>query len=135
VIENDLLALLVAASVGVANTTIFIGAKAALPPQTAPAPFMSLKMTGGMTPERTQNTTQPAAFQQPGAQIVARAPSYAAAKAMAYAAYAALNVRNTIVNSRWYREISPRQEPADTGQDEFGRQMFTFNIRIITQGQ
>jgi hypothetical protein len=131
-VETDLVDLLTAASVGVFGTNMFYGAKAVIPP--GAGPFLSIIMTGGMPPSRIQSQIQPPAYQQPGAQVTVRGTSYAALKTMLFAAYGALNVRNTEINSRWYLSISPKQEPFDMDQDELGRLKFAFNVEIIAQG-
>jgi len=89
---QELIALLVAAGVGIEGKTIFGTASAVLP--TGPGPILSVKPTGGTGPLGTHNAG-PAAYRRPGAQILVRAGTWAAADAMAQAAYDALvAVRN-----------------------------------------
>jgi hypothetical protein len=94
---EELKAILVTASVGVFGATIFISPLAQIPTTENDTAILSIRETGGPAPERTHNQISPSAYQRPTAQIVVRSHSYLAAKAMAYAAYAALNIRNTEV--------------------------------------
>jgi hypothetical protein len=129
-VVDDLVTLL---TTSIGGVTIFTGTKAVLP-TSGDTPFLQVILTGGMAPSRVQNQVQPPAFQQPGAQITARGTVPATTWALIDQAYAALNVRNTTVNSRRYLEISPKQEPFDRGQDPQGRLMLTFNVNVITIG-
>jgi len=89
---QELIAVLVAAGVGIEGKTIFGTASATIP--TGPGPFLSIKPTGGTGPLGTHNAGA-AAYRRPGAQLIARASTWAAAEAMAQAAYDALvAVRN-----------------------------------------
>jgi hypothetical protein len=92
-------------------------------------------------PERT-NTTRVAggsvekvtlpAYERPSAIIITRATSPAAAYAMSRAAYLAVGgFRNGFINSGWYREITPDQEPSDTGLADRGESRYTFNVSAI----
>src|SRR5262245_55870658 len=82
--------------------------------QSAPGPLASgaylvVIETGGTPPEHTQNSTGLPAYVFPGAQVTAVGYSYAEARALGRATYAALTrVRNEFVNSGWYRRIRPR---------------------------
>lgn len=86
--EEELIALLVAAGVGVAGASIFVSSAAAIPAKGA-GPYLSIETTGGLAGLKIQNQIAPA-YQRPGAKIVTRASTYAAARAMARAAYDAL---------------------------------------------
>ncbi len=128
--ETEILARLVAQSVGVVDTNIFVGSKSAVPD--GPGPFLTFRDTGGFAPERTQNTIYPPAYVKPSAQLLARAFDKPAARTMIYAAYAALiSVRNQLLSGTFYREINPRQEPYDLGLDSKGRVQYVFNIDVI----
>lgn len=94
----ELVAVLVAAGVGVYGTNIFISSKAVIPPGNGP--YLSIVATGGLEGIRTQNVTSGPTYERPSAQITVRAQSAAAAEAMARAAYAALvGVRNQSVTT------------------------------------
>jgi hypothetical protein len=124
---------LVAQSVGVFGTTIGLGSKAPVPPnlgQTGgPAFFLVVRETGGTGSSKTQNNT---ATQRPTAQLVARAPSYTAARTAIVAAYNALGgangLYNVLLTNVMYLSVVARQEPTDIGLDERGMPMLAFNI-------
>lgn len=84
---QELVAILVAAGVGVEGVNIFATAKATIP--AGPGPFLSIRPTGGTAPEGTHNDG-PGAYRRPGAHILVRASTWAAAETMARAAYDAL---------------------------------------------
>jgi len=89
----ELVAVLVAAGVGVYGTNIFISSKAVIPPGNGP--YLNIVATGGLEGLRTQNVVSGPSYERPSAQVVVRAQSAAAAEAMSRAAYAALvGVRN-----------------------------------------
>jgi hypothetical protein len=128
--DDDLISLFVGKGVGVFNTTLFAGSKAVVPQ--GDGPYLSITLTGGTSPEHTQNSTTKPAYQRPSAQLVARALSPSAAKAMARAAYdAVVSVRNMTVNGTYYREMMAIQEPFDMGLDVASRQCYTFNVRSV----
>jgi hypothetical protein len=130
--EDDLVKLLVDAGVGLFGTNIFVSSAVTIP--TGDGPFLSVIATGGQPPDRTHNQIQPPAYVRPGAQIVTRAKTYVAAKNMAQAAAAALNVRNVEINSVWYREVSTRQQPFDMGLDSEKRVRVAFNVLADSSG-
>ena len=102
VLIDELVAILVAASVGVYGTTIFATSKAVIPVTEAgtSTALLSIRETGGIAPRKTQNKISPPAYQRPGAQIVVRSHDPAAARAMAYAAYVALGaIRNQTITA------------------------------------
>jgi hypothetical protein len=89
---TDLIAVLVAAGVGVEAATLFNSSLATIP--NGAGPFLSVRSTGGAPPEGTHNDG-PTAYQRPGAQVLVRGADFQATNAMAYAAYNALAaVRN-----------------------------------------
>jgi len=96
---EEVISMLVTAEVGRFtgnNRNIFASAAANIP--SGDGPFLVVAETGGTAPERIHNQLSPA-YQRPGAQLVARATSYQAARTMAIAAYNALvGVRNHTVN-------------------------------------
>lgn len=118
--------------VGGFNVDIFVSSKASIP-KLAGAATLQIIETPGSGPERTQNAVTTAAYQRPSAQITARADTYVLAMAKARAAYDALvKVRNQFVNSTWYREINPLQEPFELGGgglvDAAGQLRIVFNV-------
>lgn len=90
---EELVAILVAANIDA--TKIRAGAKATIPREGA---YLSVRPTGGTSPLGTHNESASAWDRRPGAQIIARAESWADAYELAQAAYSALvAVRNTDV--------------------------------------
>ena len=90
---EELVSILVTASVGVYNTNIFTTSRAIIPNDDGP--YVIIIETGGTFPERTHNEINPPAWQRPSAQILVKAKSYASARAKAYDAYFALvGIRN-----------------------------------------
>lgn len=93
---EEIVKLLTNASVGTSASSIFVGSSASVPP--GDGPYCNITETGGTSPLRTQNEVATPAFVRPSAQLVFRAKTYAAARTMARAAYAALvGVRNTTI--------------------------------------
>lgn len=88
----DVVALLVAAAVGVRGETLFESSGAQLPPNDSPVAFLHVRATGGLSPMGTHNDG-PTAYRQPGAIVIATARTSAAAEALALAAYNALAPR------------------------------------------
>jgi hypothetical protein len=130
---DDLVTILTAAGVGVANVSIFASSKATIP--TGAGPYISVSETGGTSPDETHNAARfenMPAYQRPNAQIFVRAASYPVARAKAEAAYSALwNVMNQKINGVWYLSISPLQEPFDFGLDDLNRACIVFNIAAV----
>jgi hypothetical protein len=122
---------LVAQSVGVYGTSIFLGSKAVIPE--LDGPYISLIETGGSGPTRIHNVGT-ANTQRPTVQVVVRAKSYLTARTKAKAAYLALDgVFNTDISGVRYHSITARQEPTDIGLDDKGRPMIVFNLDIEKQ--
>lgn len=126
---DDVLSLLVAANVGVQNTSIFLGPGAKLP--AGDGPYLTINESGGTSPEHTHNSTTLPAYQRPSVQIVVTAKLYSVARLMAKNAYNALIVRNRTINSVWYKSIDPIQEPTSFGVDDVGRPRVSFNVQVI----
>lgn len=127
---DDLAARLVTQGVGVIsgpNINIFWSSRAVLP--AGDGPYLTMAETGGIAPTRVQSKVG-AATKRPSAQIIARAATEAAARAMIDAAYAALDgVFNTTINGTYYIKIVARQEPTDMGFDATGKRIqFVFNV-------
>jgi hypothetical protein len=123
---DEIAARLVAQSVGVIGSNIFLGSKAVIP--VGDGPYLSLTETGGSGPTRVHNQTG-ANTQRPTAQIAVRAKSYVVARTMAKAAYLALDgVFNTTISGVLYHSITARQEPTDVGLDAKERVLITFSI-------
>jgi hypothetical protein len=117
---------LVSQSVGTLGSNIFLGSKAVIPP--GDGPYLVLIETGGSAPTRVQNKAS-ANTQRPTAQISVRAKTTPVARAMAKAAYDALDgVFNTTLSSTFYQSITARQEPTDMGLDAVARPVIVFNI-------
>lgn len=126
---DDLVTILTTAGVGTFNVNIFASSKATIPP--GAGPYLTLAETGGSGPEGTHNAAAAGfpAYVRPNAQILVRALSYSAARAMSDAAYSALfPVRNRFVNGVFWRQIVCLQEPFDMGLDDLNRATVVFNI-------
>lgn len=124
---DDLVTILVNAGVGLGNVSIFIGAKVALP--AGPGPFLTIRETGGASPEGTHNLINKPAYVRPTAQIVTRAEDLVDARTMAQQAYEALfPIRNQFINGTWWRSITIVHEPGELGEDDLGRPRIFFNI-------
>ena len=92
---EELVKLLVDASVGVFNVDIFASTSVSLP--AGDQAYLVIVETGGPAPGRIQNQAAPA-YPRPSAKITVRAARYIDARAMARAAYDALAaVRNQTV--------------------------------------
>lgn len=92
---EELVTVLVAAAVGVLNTTIFVTGNHRVPAK-GDGPYLSIVETSGFTRLRTHDFE----YSQPAAQIVARATIPADARAMAWDAYSALvNIQNADVTT------------------------------------
>lgn len=142
---DDLTTLMEDASVGVLGESVFINTHQAVPILASGLATLQIVQTSGSGIERTQNSVIRPGYVRPSAQFMARADTPDAARAMADAAYdAVVGIRNTwIVASReyvagaglqsgWYREINPLQEPFDPGTDDDRRQAECgFNIIAI----
>jgi hypothetical protein len=135
---EDIVTLLEDAGVGTFGASLFASTKAKVPLLTGGQATCTIVETGGTSPESTHTTrtsqtttevvTTPA-YLRPSAQLTFKADEYAEARAMAGEAYDALaGVRNTFVNSGWYRSIVPLQEPFDGGLDARGQAQVKFNI-------
>jgi len=86
-----------------------------------------LTETGGVDPEFTQ---QSAAVRRPGVQVLCRATTAAAARALGEQCYLAVgNLRNTTLGSNFYRAIVAVQEPIDLGRDDRGLWRCAVNLR------
>jgi hypothetical protein len=94
---EEIVALLVAANVGVEGVSLFASSKAVIP--RGDGPVLSVRATGGASPVGTHNGGR-AAYRMPSAQITVRGSSWEATNAMAQAAYAALvAVRNQALSA------------------------------------
>jgi hypothetical protein len=132
--SEEMVTLLVGSGVAT-SATIFTSSRAFNPDLAAlkaTDSFLILTETGGFSPIRTQNSVILPAYQQPGAQLVAKAKSVATARARARLAYNMLvGIKNISINGTYYREINPNQEPFDLGLDANGLAQFAFNFYAI----
>lgn len=136
---EDLVTLQEDASVATYGTDLFISTRGN-PPYVASG-CLAITETSGSAPERTHNSVIVPAYLRPAAQIMATAETYLRARALARAAYnAVVGVRNSWViatreyesgeglQSGWYREITPLQEPFDAGVNDRGQARCGFNV-------
>lgn len=94
---EEIVAVLVAAEVGVLNESIFASSKSIIP--RGDGPVLSVRQLSGASPIGTHNDGA-AAYVMPTAQIIVRGTSWQATSAMAEAAYAALvAVRNAALSA------------------------------------
>ena len=96
---------------------------------------LTIVETSGSSPERTQNSVIRPAYLRVSAQFMARAKTYAKARAKAQLAYdQVVGIRNVLIidnsalHSGWYREIVPLQEPFDPGPNDRGEAQCGFNV-------
>lgn len=145
---DDLVTLMEDAAVAEYGVDLFVSTKGNVP--LLASGTLSIVETSGSTPERTHTrrsgatvvgNTRPA-YQRPAAQIMARADSYPRAYALARAAYNAIvecphNVwivaereyeAGAGLQSGWYRDIVPLQEPFDAGVDDRKQARCGFNV-------
>src|SRR5678816_3386916 len=105
---DDIITILQNAGVGTLNSNIFGSTKADVP--SGDGPYLSVRATGGTSPENTHNSTTRPAYLRPGAQLVVTAKSYKTAESMAVKAFNALfPIRNQLIGSGWHRRIRPIQ--------------------------
>lgn len=135
--SDDLAAKLVTDAVGTLATaaaqptnSIFTTSMAYIP--TGDGPYLTLVDTGGTGPLSTHDGMYP----RTSVQVVSRASTAAAAKALALAAFASLcpaaRVVNTVINGTFYLQITPVQsEPFDIGQDQQRRLRYAFNVMTL----
>jgi hypothetical protein len=125
---DEIVAYLVSKGVGVLSANIFMGSSAVIPD--GDGPFLTVTETGGSAPTRIHNVPG-AHTQRPTAQIAVRAKRYNVARAMAKAAYLALDgTFNTTLSGTFYQKITARQEPTDLGMDAQKRSLVVFNIDV-----
>lgn len=120
---------------------LFTSTKAQPPILASGEATLSIVETSGSSPERTQNYVTRPAYLNLSAQFMARAGSYAKARAKAQVAYdAVVGIRNSWVTdgamlSGWYREIVPLQEPFDAGVDDRGQARCGFNVIAVRRNK
>lgn len=90
---EELIAILVDADVGEAGVNIFGSSQVQIPDASTSGPFLLVRSSQGAPPVGTHNDGK-AAYRRPGAQILSCARTFAAADAMAQAAYSALAAVN-----------------------------------------
>lgn len=141
---DDLITLMEDGGVATLNTNLFISTQASVPILASGDATLQIVETSGAGTERTQNSVIRPAYIHPSAQFTARANTYAKAKAMAQAAYdAVVGIRNCLITanreyvtgaglqSGWYREINPLQQPFDGGPDDRKQARCQFNVIAI----
>jgi hypothetical protein len=128
---EDIISLLVTGGVGVSNTSIFLTSQGSIP--LGPGPYLLITETAGFAPERLHTDSDgrlnAAAYERPGAQLLARGANFIDVRAMSRAAWTVLDGRyNETINGTWYREITALQRPFDIGPDDAKRVRVVFNI-------
>ena len=126
---EDLITLAENAGAGTLNEDLF-SSSAAWVPVIASGSAVFTETSGG-GPENTQNSVIRPAYINVRAQIMVRAESYEKAKLKARKIYSALFVRNIFIESGFYREISPLQEPYDAGLGDDKQRRCVFNVRAV----
>lgn len=126
---DEILTLLTDAGVGTPGTTIFLSSRGVTP--VGDGPFLLVTETGGMAPERTQNSVAVPAYRRPGLQFMVRGVKHHQVRAMIDLVFLTVAaVRNQFLSGVWYVEIRPLQEPFDLGLDTNGRLQMAFNVLV-----
>lgn len=127
---EDLITLAENAGAGTFNVDLFTSSAAWVPVIASGSAVITETSGGG--PERTQNSVVRPAYINVRAQIMCRAESYELAKLKARRLYDAfVGVRNQFINSGWYREINPVQEPFDFGMGDDKQRRCVFNVMAV----
>lgn len=127
---EDMVHVLQTGGVGVAGASLFISSQSV--PPTGDGPYLTVILTGGVWPVRTHDRGAAIAYERPGAQLVVRCKQWAAAEAMARAAYVVLSgIVNVFIGPTRYLEVRLLQEPFDMGPDASGRARCGFNVQAL----
>jgi hypothetical protein len=123
-LANDVLSVLHAVGVVVAQQTGFVGSSA----DTDGDGIITVQETAGQAGVGTHDSPT-AQYERPACQVVARHADYFEAEKLARRAYDALwSTRHTLVGGFRYVEMRPRQTPFDLQRDTKNRQRFAFNV-------
>lgn len=131
---DDLVTLIEAAGIASASTDIFVGPRASIPD--LPGGAISIMSTSGGAPERTHNSVSRPSMINVAAQIKVRAKRYVVVDEKIRRVYnATANVRNTVINGGFYREITALQEPHDQPLDDRGLVVKVFNVTATKRAE
>lgn len=125
---DETISLLEEADIGRAYEDIFAGSDAKLPE--TQATIVTVRDTGGFAGIRTHDVPG-VAYEEPTAQLVARARTVSLAYEKARAAYNALWITNRTIKGTWYLEIVPTQPPFEMGKSVSGLPRYGFNFRAL----
>lgn len=128
---GDMEILLSSGGVGTPGTDLYFGS---LPPD--PDTALAVYETPGLPPEHTMgNTAGQAACERPTIQVVARAATYATARALSQKAFLLLDgLPKRVIGSTQYYYGKARQSPFLMGRDESGnpgRYLVAFNVDLF----
>lgn len=113
------------AGVGTQGTDLFLGSR----PDEPDTVLVVYQYTGG-PPEYTQDSFGPS-IERPQIQILARAPSYEAADALAWLSWSALSqITNAVLSGVKYLSVRPNSSPGMMGRDTNDRLMVSFNATV-----
>lgn len=126
---DEVLTFLQSQGIGTVGQTLFAGSLALVP--TGDGPFTVVTEYGGEPAIRAMGAVVVA--EQPRAQVMVRAASYAAARSKAEAAYRAClhavdNGAAMLGGPTVYLALTPLQPPFDAGPDENSRAQVAFNL-------
>jgi len=123
---DDIAIILTAAGLGTSGTDLFLSK---MPP--TPDTAVAVYETGGQQPFYTHSGGQQA-YERPTFQVVARDPSYVAARTKIDNIWKTLGaIKNTAITDAFYLMIRPRQSPIDMGQDENERARLVCNFDVV----
>lgn len=115
-----------AQGVGTLGTDLF---KGDMPPDINTV--IAIIETPGFGPQDQMGSGQQPGFEQPGFQILCRAPTYGVARQKADAAWKALTkVANTTLSGVAYQRIKPTQSPFLVGRDDNQRVLVNCNYQV-----
>lgn len=100
-----------------------------------PDTILVIRDTPGYQSNYTMGSNVPC-MEYPAVQISARAPTFAAAQTLVWAAYRALATSPASMNGRRYLAVSPMQTPFMLPRDATsadGRAIFAFNVDLIRE--
>jgi len=123
---DDIAIILVGAGLGTTGTDLFLSQ---MPP--TPDTVVTLYETGGQAPMYTHSSPLQA-YERPMFQVIARDPSYVAARNKINSIWKTLGaIKNTSITDAFYLMIMPRQSPFDMGDDENKRSRLVVNFDVV----
>lgn len=124
---EDYGSLLAAAGVGVFGVDI-VGSTAYTIPRLESGAILSLIDSGGGAPDSIHNLVTKPSYRSPSLLVMARGATYAEARDLAEAAFAASTKYNSDVNGTFYQYIRPESDMLDQKPDTVGNPRVSFNV-------